>query len=149
MKEVKLLQKGKHASNNGGIEIGVLTYINVHGTNHRHCENFWAFTGLRTDFGLILLISNMVIHRSFTGPTHLLSANIRGPVSFTVSANSSNENDKKISMQLTKSFSKSSFSGGVQILLTADLLLTGWLLVDSSSWLVGMARGWWGTLPPE
>ena len=27
----------------------------------------------------------MIIHRSFTGPTHLLSANVRGPVSFAVS----------------------------------------------------------------
>ena len=52
---------------------------------HRHRENFWAFTRPGIDFGLILLISNMIIHRSFTGPTHLLSANVRGPVSFTVS----------------------------------------------------------------
>ena len=37
------------------------------------------------DFGLILLISNMIIH-SFTGPTHILLANVRGPVSFVVSA---------------------------------------------------------------
>ena len=51
----------------------------------RHCENFWAFTGPRRDFGLILLISNMIIYRSFTGPTHLLSVNVRGPVSFAVS----------------------------------------------------------------
>ena len=53
--------------------------------NNRHRENFWAFTGPRRDFGLILLILNMIIHRSFTGPTHLLSANVRGPVSFAVS----------------------------------------------------------------
>ena len=52
---------------------------------HRHRENFWAFTGPRIDFDLILLILNMIIHRSFTGPTHLLSANVRGPVSFAVS----------------------------------------------------------------
>ena len=52
----------------------------------RHRENFWAFTGPKRDFGLILLILNMIIHRSFTGPTHLLSANVRGPVSFAVSA---------------------------------------------------------------
>ena len=52
----------------------------------RHRENFWAFTGPRRDFGLILLILNMIIHRRFTGPTHLLSANVRGPVSFAVSA---------------------------------------------------------------
>ena len=39
----------------------------------------WAFTGL------IFLISNMVIQRSFTGVTNLLSANVRGPVSFAVS----------------------------------------------------------------
>ena len=51
----------------------------------RHRENFWAFTGPKTDFGRILLILNMIIHRSFTGPTHLLSANVLGPVSFTVS----------------------------------------------------------------
>ena len=51
----------------------------------RHCENFWAFTGPKIDFGLILLISNMMIHRSFTCPTHLLSANIQGPVPFAVS----------------------------------------------------------------
>ena len=52
----------------------------------RHCENFWTFTGPRIDFGLILLISNMIIHRSFTSsPTHLLSANVQGLVSFAVS----------------------------------------------------------------
>ena len=51
----------------------------------RHRENFWAFTGPKRDFGLILLILNMIIHGSFTGPTHLLSANVRGPVSFAVS----------------------------------------------------------------
>ena len=56
------------------------------GVRLRHRENFWAFTGPRRDFGLILLILNMIIHRSFTGPTHLLSANVRGPVSFAVSA---------------------------------------------------------------
>ena len=39
----------------------------------RHRENFWAFARPRTDFCLILLILNMVIHRTFTGPTHLLS----------------------------------------------------------------------------
>ena len=43
-------------------------------------------TGPRIDFGLFLLISNMIIHRNFTGPTHLLSANVRVPVSFAVSA---------------------------------------------------------------
>ena len=53
---------------------------------NRHHEKFWAFTGQRIDFGLILLISNMIIHRSFTGPTHLLSANVQGPVSYVVSA---------------------------------------------------------------
>ena len=53
---------------------------------YRHRENFWAFTRLRIDFGLILLISDMIIHRSFTGPTHLLSANVWGPISFAVSA---------------------------------------------------------------
>ena len=53
---------------------------------NRHRENFWAFTGPKTDFGRILLILNMIIHRSFTGPTHLLSANVLGPVSFAVSA---------------------------------------------------------------
>ena len=51
----------------------------------RHQEKFWAFTGPRTDFGLILLVSNMVKHISFTGPTHFLSANVRGTVSFAVS----------------------------------------------------------------
>ena len=53
----------------------------------RHRKKFWAFTGPRRDFGLILLILNMIIHRSFTGPTHLLSANVWGPVSLAVSAN--------------------------------------------------------------
>ena len=53
---------------------------------HRHRENFWAFTGPRIDFGLILLLSNMIIHRSYTGPTHVLSANVRGQVSFAESA---------------------------------------------------------------
>ena len=52
----------------------------------RQSENFWAFTGPRTDFGLILLISNMIIHRSFTDPIHLFSANVRGPASFAVFA---------------------------------------------------------------
>ena len=56
------------------------------GVYTRHRENFWVFSGPRRDFGLILLILNMIIHRSFTGPTHLLSANVRGPVSFAVSA---------------------------------------------------------------
>ena len=51
----------------------------------RHSENFWALTGPRRDFCLILLISNMVINRSFNGPTHLLSANVRGQLSFAVS----------------------------------------------------------------
>ena len=51
----------------------------------RHHENFWAFTGPRKDLVLVLLILNMIIHRSFTGPTHLLSANVRGPVNFAVS----------------------------------------------------------------
>ena len=63
-----------------------LTYItSIHIHSYRHCENFWAFTRLRIDFGLILLISNMIIHRSFTGPSHLLSANVQGTVSFAVS----------------------------------------------------------------
>ena len=44
-----------------------------------------SFTRQRPDFGLILLISNMVIHRSFTSPIHLLSANIRGTASFAMS----------------------------------------------------------------
>ena len=47
----------------------------------RYRKNFWGFTRLILDLGPILLISNIVIHRSFTGPTHLLSANVRGPVS--------------------------------------------------------------------
>ena len=51
----------------------------------RHRENFRALTRPRIDFGLIFLISNMIIHRRFTGPTHLLSANVCGPVSVTVS----------------------------------------------------------------
>ena len=62
------------------------SYLHVtHDEISRHRENFWAFTGPKRDFGLILLILNMIIHRSFTGPTHLLSANVRGPVSFVVS----------------------------------------------------------------
>ena len=52
----------------------------------RHRANFWAFTGPRRDFGLLLLTLNMIIHQSFTGATHLLSANVRGPVNFAVSA---------------------------------------------------------------
>ena len=56
---------------------------NIH---HRHHENFWVFTGLRRGFGQILLISNMIIHRSFTVPTHLLLANVRGPANFAVTA---------------------------------------------------------------
>ena len=51
----------------------------------RHHENFRAFTGPRRDFGLILLILNMILHMSFTGPTHLLSANVQRPVSSVVS----------------------------------------------------------------
>ena len=31
------------------------------------------------------MILNMIIHRSFTGATHLLSANVQGTVSFVVS----------------------------------------------------------------
>ena len=56
----------------------------------RHCENFWAFTGPRIDLGLILLIPGMIIHRSFTSPTHLLPAKVWGWVSFVVSVISSN-----------------------------------------------------------
>ena len=52
---------------------------------YRHRENFCAFTGPTRDFGLILLILNMMIHKNFTGPTHFLSANVRGLVSFAVS----------------------------------------------------------------
>ena len=51
---------------------------------HRHRENFGAFTGPKGDFGLILLIVNMIIHKSFTGPTQFLPVNVRGPVSFAV-----------------------------------------------------------------
>ena len=51
----------------------------------RHRENFWAFTGPKMDFGMILLILNMIIQRNFTGPTHFLSANVLGPVSLAVS----------------------------------------------------------------
>ena len=53
--------------------------------NPRHSENFLAFTGPRRDFGLILLILNMIIQKSFTSPTDLLSANVQGLVSFDVS----------------------------------------------------------------
>ena len=52
---------------------------------HRHRENFWTFTRPRKDFGLMLLILNMIIHKGFTGPTHILSADVQGPVSFAVS----------------------------------------------------------------
>ena len=51
----------------------------------RHREKFWAFTGPKMDFGMILLILNMIIQRNFTGPTHFLSANVLGPVSYAVS----------------------------------------------------------------
>ena len=52
----------------------------------KHHENFWAVTGLRRDFGLIWqIILNMIIHKGFTGPSNFLSANARGPVSFTES----------------------------------------------------------------
>ena len=50
----------------------------------RHRENFGAFTGPKGDFGLILLILNMIMHMSFTGPTQFLPVNVRGPVSFAV-----------------------------------------------------------------
>ena len=40
---------------------------------NRHRENFWDFiTGPRRDFGPILLILNVVVHRSLTGLTHFL-----------------------------------------------------------------------------
>ena len=62
------------------------TYISP--AKHRHRKNVWAFTGPRRDFGLILLILNMIIHESFTGPTLFFSsANVRGPLSFVVSEN--------------------------------------------------------------
>ena len=48
---------------------------------YRHCRNFWAFTRPRRQFGLILLILN-IIHKGFTGATPFVSANIRGPVRF-------------------------------------------------------------------
>ena len=52
----------------------------------RHNENFWAFTGPRIDFSLILLINikhdyTQEFYRSY----HLLSANVRGPISFAMS----------------------------------------------------------------
>ena len=70
--------------------LSIKTRITNHETctqTDRHRENCWAFTGPRRDFGLILLILNTIIHRSFTSPTRLLSANVRGPVSFELSAN--------------------------------------------------------------
>ena len=48
-------------------------------------KTFGLLPRLRIDFGLILLILNMIIHRSFTGPTWFLSANVPGPVSSRVS----------------------------------------------------------------
>ena len=53
--------------------------------HNRRRENIWSFTSPMRDFGLILLILNMIMCKSFTGPTHFLSANVRGPVSFGVS----------------------------------------------------------------
>ena len=50
----------------------------------RHRENFGAFTGPKGDFGLILLILNMIIHKCFSGLTQFLPVNVRGPVSFVV-----------------------------------------------------------------
>ena len=52
----------------------------------RNRENFGAFTEPKGDFGLILLILYMIIHKSFTGPTQFLPVNVRGPVSFAVFA---------------------------------------------------------------
>ena len=57
-----------------------------HFVRSRHCEKFGAFTGPKRDFGLILLILNMIIHKNYTGPTQFLPVNVPGPVSFAVSA---------------------------------------------------------------
>ena len=64
-------------------ELPVTDQLELWGSRHR--KNFWPFTGPKRDFGLILLILNMIIHKSFTGPAHSLLANVRGPVSFAVS----------------------------------------------------------------
>ena len=51
---------------------------------NRHRENFGAFTGPKGNFGLILLILNMIIHKSFTSPTQFLPVNVRWLVSLAV-----------------------------------------------------------------
>ena len=46
-------------------------------------KNFWAIMRLRMDLGLIYLISDMITHQIFTGPTHFyFTKNVWGPVSF-------------------------------------------------------------------
>ena len=69
----------------GPIELNTTKHSNAQPCIVRHRKNFLVFAGPRRDFGLILWISYMINHRSFTGPTHLLSANVWGPVSFVVS----------------------------------------------------------------
>ena len=55
---------------------------------NRHRENFRDF--YRTEKGFWLDFTdfnlNMIIHKSFTGPTHFLSANVRVQVSLAVFA---------------------------------------------------------------
>ena len=59
------------------------------GINHiitiGHHNHFGFFIGLRIDFALILLISNMVIHLSFFLVQLFLSGNVRGQVIFALS----------------------------------------------------------------
>ena len=67
----------------------IFELYSVVSTPYRNCKKFWAFTGPKRNFGLILLISNMIIHGGFYRPTHTELANVRGLVSYSVSVHMS------------------------------------------------------------
>ena len=54
-----------------------MQHENLQCSANRHSNNLFAFKGPNTEFNLILLILSMIIHKSFTGPTHFLSANVK------------------------------------------------------------------------
>ena len=67
----------------------------------RYYENFWTFTRLRCNFGLILYDYT----KSFTSPTHFSLSHVRGPVSFEDRWVSQCLFLKKVSATLTQIFS--------------------------------------------
>ena len=54
-----------------------MQHENLQCSANRHSKNLFAFKGPKTEFSLILLILNMIIHKSFTGSTQFLAANVK------------------------------------------------------------------------